>query len=52
MSDAIATSISLLNKRVAILATGGFEQSELEEPMKALEEAGAIGSVSRVELLA
>jgi protease I len=31
----------LLNKRVAILAADGFEQSELEEPMRALEEAGA-----------
>jgi protease I len=28
-------------KRVAILATDGFEQSELLEPRKALEEAGA-----------
>jgi protease I len=27
--------------RVAILATDGFEQSELEKPRKALEEAGA-----------
>ncbi len=27
--------------RVAILATDGFEQSELEEPRKALDEAGA-----------
>jgi protease I len=31
----------LTNKRVAILATDGFEQSELFEPKKALEEAGA-----------
>ncbi len=31
----------LTNKRVAILATDGFEQAELEEPMKALREAGA-----------
>ena len=31
----------LLNKRIAILAADGFEQSELEEPMHALEEAGA-----------
>jgi protease I len=31
----------LLNKRVAILAADGFEQSELEGPMRALEEAGA-----------
>lgn len=32
---------SLSGKRVAILAADGFEQSELEEPMKALEDAGA-----------
>lgn len=31
----------LLNKKVAILATDGFEQSELFEPLKALQEAGA-----------
>lgn len=31
--------------RVAILATDGFEQSELFEPKKALEEAGATVSV-------
>lgn len=35
----------LLNKRVAILAADGFEQSELEQPMKALEEAGATVSI-------
>jgi len=34
-----------LNKRVAILATDGFEQAELEEPMKALETAGATVSI-------
>ena len=32
---------SLKGKKVAILATNGFEQSELIEPRKALEEAGA-----------
>nr|MDQ3622456.1 DJ-1/PfpI family protein [Verrucomicrobiota bacterium] len=32
----------LHNKRVAILAADGFEQSELEEPLVALEEAGAM----------
>lgn len=32
---------SLTGKKVAILATDGFEQSELFEPKKALEEAGA-----------
>lgn len=31
----------LTNKRIAILATDGFEQSELFEPQKALESAGA-----------
>jgi len=31
----------LKGKRIAILATNGFEQSELEEPKKALEAAGA-----------
>lgn len=31
----------LAGKRVAILATDGFEQSELTEPKRALEEAGA-----------
>ena len=28
-------------KRIAILATDGFEQSELEKPLQALREAGA-----------
>lgn len=32
---------ALKNKKVAILATDGFEQSELFEPKKALEDAGA-----------
>lgn len=32
---------SIKGKRIAILATDGFEQSELLEPRKALEEAGA-----------
>ncbi len=32
---------NLKGKKVAILATDGFEQSELIEPRKALEEAGA-----------
>jgi protease I len=34
-------SQELINKRIAILAADGFEQVELEEPRKALEEAGA-----------
>jgi protease I len=38
-------STPLLNKRVAILATDGFEQAELEEPMQALEMAGATVSI-------
>lgn len=33
--------LSLEQKRVAILATDGFEQSELEKPLQALREAGA-----------
>jgi len=32
---------NLSGKRIAILATDGFEQAELTEPRKALEEAGA-----------
>lgn len=35
----------LSQKRVAILATDGFEQSELEGPLHALEEAGADVSI-------
>lgn len=35
----------LRNKRVAILATDGFEQTELTEPMKALRQAGAAAEV-------
>lgn len=38
-------SNQLLEKRVAILAADGFEQSELEGPMKALKEAGATVSI-------
>jgi protease I len=36
-----------LDVRVAIMATDGFEESELTEPMRALREAGA-----RVEVIA
>lgn len=32
---------TLIGKKIAILATDGFEQSELQKPKKALEEAGA-----------
>ncbi len=35
----------LTEKHIAILATDGFEQSELEEPLKALQEAGATVSI-------
>jgi protease I len=38
-------STQLLSKRVAILAADGFEQSELEIPLKALEQAGAEVSI-------
>lgn len=38
-------SKKLEGKKVAILATDGFEQSELFEPKKALEEAGAEVSI-------
>ena len=36
---------SLRGKRIAILATDGFEQVELTEPRKALDSAGAITEV-------
>jgi protease I len=35
----------LRNKRVAVLVENGFEQSELVEPKKALEDAGATAEV-------
>lgn len=35
------TNAKLSGKKVAIVATDGFEQSELAEPMKALRDAGA-----------
>jgi protease I len=38
-------STPLNHKRVAILAADGFEQAELEEPMKALKDAGAEVSI-------
>ncbi|MGQ9426765.1 type 1 glutamine amidotransferase domain-containing protein [Gilvimarinus sp. F26214L] len=34
-------SNGLTQKRIAILATDGFEQSELEQPLKAMRDAGA-----------
>lgn len=36
---------TLTGKRIAILATEGFEQSELEKPKEALENAGAMTDV-------
>lgn len=39
------TTPALQGKKVAILATDGFEQSELLEPRKALDEAGATTQV-------
>ncbi len=39
----------LQGKKVAILATNGFEQSELFEPKKALEDAGAEVSIISLE---
>ncbi|HET7586570.1 MAG TPA: type 1 glutamine amidotransferase domain-containing protein [Gammaproteobacteria bacterium] len=35
----------LQGKKVAILVANGFEQSELEKPKKALEEAGAVAHI-------
>lgn len=40
------TMAKLQNKKVAVLATDGFEQSELEKPVEALRDAGA-----RVEIV-
>ena len=37
----MTTHKSLSGRRIAILATDGFEQSELQEPKRLLEEAGA-----------
>jgi len=37
--------MNIAGKRVAILATNGFEQSELKKPKQALEEAGATTAV-------
>lgn len=39
------TSNTLQGKKVAILVTDGFEQSELLEPRKALDQAGAVTQV-------
>ena len=40
---------SLLNKKVAILAADGFEQAELEGPLKALKTAGAAVDIVSLE---
>lgn len=40
---------NIQGKRVAILATDGFEQAELFEPKKALEEAGAVTTVVSIK---
>jgi protease I len=41
MAKEVAVANELRNKRVAVLVENGFEQSELVEPKKALEGAGA-----------
>lgn len=38
-------AIPLKGKRVALLVTNGFEQSELAEPLRALQEAGACADI-------
>ena len=40
---------NLTNKKVAILATNGFEESELTSPKAALEKAGATTEVISME---
>jgi protease I len=45
MSNTDMTRYNLENKKVAILATHGFEASELFEPLKALRESGADTSI-------
>jgi len=41
MTTQTTSTGKLAGKRIAILATDGFEQSELEEPQRAFREAGA-----------
>jgi protease I len=43
--EVVGMQQNLKGKRVAILATDGFEQVELTEPKKALEQAGAVTEV-------
>lgn len=40
---------TLENKKIAVLATDGYEQSELESPVKALKEAGATVEVVSIK---
>ena len=42
----------LTDFRVAVLATDGFEESELMEPVKALKDAGAQVTISRASFTA
>ena len=48
-SSASEIRSKLKGKKVAILATDGFEQSELFEPLNALEKAGALVSIVSLE---
>lgn len=41
MTTQISKAGRLAGKRIAVLATDGFEQSELEDPVRAFREAGA-----------
>jgi protease I len=43
------TNDKLKGKKVAILATDGFEQSELFDPKRALEEAGALTTLVSIK---
>jgi len=50
MSETSRTKQPLKGKRIAFLATDGFEQIELTEPWKQIEEAGAEVQLVSVEL--
>ena len=41
LNQKIRPMLSLENKKIAVLAADGYEQSELESPVQALKEAGA-----------
>jgi protease I len=45
VAEVVGMHQNLKGKKVAILATDGFEQVELTEPKKALEQAGAVTEV-------